>query len=99
MNKGNRIKIINYGSIIWYKRTELFNENTIPDSMKVLEIRPDGVLIIDISPELIGKIGTIDTIAETQGIKRYAINLDTPGKHAWYNENQLELINEQGINV
>ena len=42
----------------------------------------------DSSPELVGKIGIIADVSDGE----YAIN-GIPGKYAWYNEEQLEMVN------
>jgi len=47
---------------------------------------------IDLSPEIIGKEGVISKALVTQDVPSYAID-GIPGKHAWYDEEQLEMIN------
>ena len=44
----------------------------------------------DITPNIIGKKGIIASTSNTQNIPTYAID-GIPGKHAWYDENQLKL--------
>jgi len=46
---------------------------------------------IDTSPELVGQEGVVCKVALTQGRFQYAVD-EIKGKHAWYDENQLELI-------
>ncbi len=46
---------------------------------------------IDLSPEIIGKVGIIVEAHKTQDIDNYSIH-GIKGKTAWYNNNQLELI-------
>lgn len=49
------------------------------------------IYLIDLDKSLIGQRGIIDGISFDE--KRYSI-CGIKGKHAWYNEDQLELINE-----
>lgn len=42
---------------------------------------------IDINPEVVGKVGTVSVVSSGN---QYAVE-GIPGKHAWYNEDQLEL--------
>lgn len=48
--------------------------------------------VIDLVPEIVGKIGVIDRATETQTSGQYSI-IGIPGKTAWYDDKQLELIN------
>lgn len=50
----------------------------------------EGYKVYDINPGLIGQKGIIDNAHLTQGIPTYSIN--GPTKHAWYDEQQLELL-------
>jgi hypothetical protein len=48
--------------------------------------------IIDIRPEVVGKEGIICKAELTQDVPTYAIE-GIPEKHAWYSEDQLEMVN------
>lgn len=56
----------------------------------------DGIIDVDINPEIVGRRGIIVKAYTTQGNDRYAIELDlingSRGKYAWYDNEQLELI-------
>ena len=72
----------------------------IGDKVKIVKyghpywVNKDGDIIVkDMSPELIGQKGLVDEVTITQGIPMYAID-GIKGKHAWYNEDQMELISE-----
>lgn len=88
MNKykiGDKVRIVNYGHLI-YESSK--NENPL----KFKTISDDGnIRIMDMLPEIVGKEGVIVDISETQGEVSYAID-GIVGKHAWYNEDQIELI-------
>lgn len=47
----------------------------------------------DVSPELIGQEGIVVSKHEIQGIWSYALE-GIKGKHAWYDERQLELVSK-----
>ncbi len=53
----------------------------------------DGkIKMIDLSPDLVGKEGIVSKATLTQGIPQYAV--DGLRKHAWYNEDQLLMIQQ-----
>lgn len=54
--------------------------------------------IIDLSPEAVGQIGIISQAREVQRIDQYAIE-GIKGKHAWYQNGQLELVYRPKYNV
>ena len=93
---GDKVKIVNYGSEYWIKRTERelyvkagFAKNVVPNNL-LKEV--DGVFWADMSPELVGQEGLVIKVSVTQGIPKYA--LEGPNKTAWYHESQLEMINK-----
>ena len=51
-----------------------------------------GAVIVDNSAFLVGKEGIISEVTNTQGLWKYSIK-GIPEKAAWYNEDQLQLIN------
>jgi hypothetical protein len=71
----------------------------IGDMVKVVNYRSvfwhckDGKTFeMDSCPDLIGKVGIVVKATETQNINQYAIE-GIPEKYAWYNEEQLEMVN------
>ena len=79
---GDKVKIINYGSLLWAHKT-------FPLSFK--EIRREGdTIIYDILPSIVGEKGIVVDAHKTQGNPTYAVH-GVPKKYAWYDENQLEL--------
>ena len=49
--------------------------------------------IIDLHKQIIGKVGLIQDVTLTQGWYNYSVD-GIPEKHAWYKEDQLEMINK-----
>lgn len=82
---GDLVRIINYGHIVYnHKLSGIDLTNS-----KILKQDENGT-IVDIRPELVGETGIIDGITITQG--QYSYSLIGPSKHAWYYEDQLELV-------
>lgn len=52
----------------------------------------ENVRWLDTSPEVVGQEGIISLVSITQGVPKYAIG-GIKGKSAWYNEEQIEMIN------
>lgn len=44
----------------------------------------------DMRPEVVGQTGIVTTAEETQGRSQYVV--EGPSKHAWYDDDQLELV-------
>ncbi len=83
MKIGDRVKIINYGHVVF----------TVEEEYKIykfplIKTFPGGTEARDISPELVGQEGIITQISKDGD--QYV--LSGPTKSAWYNEDQLELI-------
>ncbi|MBT7349666.1 hypothetical protein HN803_02630 [candidate division WWE3 bacterium] len=81
-NKGDRVRIINYGHQIW-------EQSGVPGKVKV----------IDLSPELVGRLGTIqysynDEYDKVQRDRpeQYSIKFDNGREVSWFTLNQLERI-------
>ena len=82
---GDKVKIVNYGHLLWSKKN-----NEYQTGMPLF--REDGdVNWHDASSHLIGKVGVISEVTETQGKHQYAIE-GVPEKTAWYSNEQLELV-------
>ena len=77
MNVGDKVRIVNYGHLIWSRDgMELPIHSTSNDGkIKWYDIRPD----------LVGEETVIIDITETQGKKKYGTSL-----FYWANKNQLE---------
>ena len=88
---GDKVKIINYGHLIWELEGQ---ESNSP--FKVI-FKNDKVRALDMSPSLVGQIGIVSAVGSTQGIPEYAID-NIEGKHSWYNESQMELIDKNRNN-
>ncbi len=82
--EGDKVIIVKYGSIAWFKKDMLW------DSIKILKITKEAnpTYIVDLHPEYIGEIGIVTKVDVVQNTIQYA--LEGPNKVAWYNENQLE---------
>jgi hypothetical protein len=76
---GDRVRVVNYGAKL-LTSINLSKEN-FGEKLKSPQI-------IDPMPYLIGKAGIIEQVSSTGG---YAIE-GIPEKYAWYDEQQLELI-------
>lgn len=89
---GDHVRIINYGHFYWAHK-EFYNSLKLTFPV----IRQIGdVLHLDMMPELIGRTGVIKQASNTQNIPTYSIE-GIKEKHAWYHENQLELVTEQVV--
>jgi hypothetical protein len=78
----------------------LFGEEPTEDQLKNVKGKEkpnniysetDSIWWIDISPEMVGRIGIVETISNTQNVLKYSLK-DIEGKCSWYNEEQLELV-------
>jgi len=85
---GQKVRVIKYGHPIWHNKTT----QSLKEGLSFPVIKEDDEMIwYDINSELVGKTGVIDGESKTQGVFHYSIK-GIPGKHAWYDENQLEKI-------
>lgn len=66
----------------------------IGDKIKVVNYghRP-SMGTFDMSASAVGKEGLVCEVTNTQGVWQYAVE-GIPEKHAWYKEDQLEMINK-----
>lgn len=82
---GDTVEIVGYGSLCWVPKSEaaLFNK------LKVIQ-ETETFLIVDHSPDEVGKIGIVRNVTITQGKIEYA--LYKTGKQSWFNEEQLKKI-------
>lgn len=89
---GDTVEIIGYGSLYWVPKSEAssFNE------LKVIQ-ETETTLIVDDSPNEVGKIGIVRNVTITQGKIKYA--LYKTGKQSWFNEEQLKLKENERINL
>ncbi len=74
---GDRVKIVKYGCRIWRSAED-----------------PKIVEVCDMCSEVVGMTATIREVTLTQNMPKYSIVSEPggPNKVAWYNEDQLELI-------
>ena len=83
---GDKVEIINYGHRFWS-----YEEESSYAKLLFANIE-EGYKVYDALPHLVGQKGVIDAVNDVQGRPFYSIK--GPDKHAWYDENQLQLINE-----
>jgi len=86
---GDKVRIVNYGHLIWQNK----NFNNEPMMAFPLYTEDENCWWLDMSPDLVGQIGIIQQATVTQGHSQYAID-GIKGKHAWYDDEQLEMISE-----
>jgi hypothetical protein len=79
---GDKVRVVGYGSKIFVHPTL---QHRFAANPRLSEFT------FDMRPELVGKEGIVSQVSMTQDIPSYAIE-GIPGKHAWYDEEQLELI-------
>lgn len=83
---GDQVKIINYGHPFWWNP-----KSGIPKLNLPIIQENESLTVFDMSPELVGQIGIISQATTTQEIDQYAIE-GIKHKHAWYTNDQLELV-------
>ena len=88
---GDKVKIINYGHLMWCHK-----DSQLPGNYKFLS-KHDNVSLYDTAPELIGQIGIVTQCGKTQGEDRYSLS-GIQGKCSWYHNDQLELVNKNPNN-
>ncbi len=84
--KGDKVRIIKYGSLIWMNKKA---EN--PKVSWPIVSEDENRIWYDPMSQLIGKEGIIEERNDRTERLQYSIR-GIPGKHAWYNGDQLELI-------
>lgn len=85
---GDKVKIVKYGHLI----LESKNVDHPKLSFPLIE-EDENMRWLDMSPDLVGQEGLVSEVSITQGIPNYAID-GIKGKHAWYDEEQMEMIIE-----
>ena len=82
---GDKVEIINYGHLIWSSK-----KSEIEIGLPVIH---EGKYTIwyDMNNDIVGKIGVVDDVTETQGNIQYSLK-GIPQKSAWYNEDQLKIV-------
>lgn len=53
--------------------------------------KKDGTKTVDLSPDIVGKEGIVSKAIRTRDTPQYAID-GLHGKHAWFSEDQMEMI-------
>ena len=92
---GDKVKIVNYGALIWYNKKEW---KKMYDEGFVTKLKPDNIIAenntiwtIDIMPKKVGEeaiIQKVNTATHSYSLK------GKDWSSAWYNEDQLEMINK-----
>ncbi len=83
---GDKVKVVNYGHPI------LVNKNSGMEMNFPVISEDDKVVWYDMNGGVVGKVGIVDKVKETQGILGYSLS-GIPEKVSWYNEDQLEMVN------
>jgi hypothetical protein len=85
-NIGDKVKVIKYGHPAW---------SNVPNVLyPIIFEEDDGWKRIDMMPELVGEVGIVSIVESHLQNNNYEYALKgISRKHAWYNEEQLELIN------
>ena len=84
---GDKVKVINYGSLFWESKDTLQLPTGFPSFPVYKE--DENFRCVDIAPELVGKRGIIEKVTMTQGVPQYSLT-GIKGKCSWYNEDQLK---------
>ncbi len=79
---GDVVEIIGYGSLAWIPKSEY-------DTFPVVQ-ETETHFIVDVLPNEVGAKGAVQEITTSQERIRYS--LFKSGKQAWFNEEQLKLI-------
>lgn len=90
-NIGDKVRIVNYGHPLWVPQEWIDKGWAKGPAIG----KTDTHTIIDTSPELVGQEGVVCNAHETQGRPTYA--MQGPSKHAWYEEDQLELVTKNNV--
>lgn len=90
---GDRVRVVHYGHAIWEHKSEDISVSSFP----IIQ-QSDEWIVRDMSPEMIGREGIVKTVSLAQGKPSYALS-EIKGKAAWYNEDQLELVDKKSSKV
>lgn len=77
---GDMVRVVNYGHPILMS----------PDMLAQTSFPVIGGRWVDIDKDVVGQTGVVVEAQVTQGRSQYAV--EGPSKHAWYDDEQLELI-------
>lgn len=84
---GDKVRVICYGGLMWQNK----HHEPEPITSYPLLSEDENIRVYDTDPGLIGKEGIISKAQKSQGKDQYSID-GIPGKIAWYDNGQLELI-------
>lgn len=88
---GNKVEIVNYGHLFWINNREL-EDRGYKKKKPYRTDKATNTSWFDNQPQLVGRIGTITGISNTQtGSWIYRLD-DIPEKVAWYDHEQLKLV-------
>ena len=82
---GDKVKVINYGHPI------CMSKNSGVEVKFPVIYEDDKVIWYDMNSGVVGKVGVVTDVKETQGMIGYSLS-EIAGKTAWYDEDQLEII-------
>lgn len=91
-NIGDRVRVVNYGHPFWIPHS-FIEKGWGSDAHKIGETETH--VIVDTNPDVLGKEGLVQVVTTTQGRTTYSI----AGIGAWYNEDQLELVEKNNAAI
>jgi hypothetical protein len=92
--EGDKLKVINYGHPIWSSKKEwqkAHESGLANEKPSNIIYETEDYYVWDMTPSVIGQSGIVKTAMVTHGVPAYSID-GIKGKSAWYDEQQLELV-------
>lgn len=83
-NVGDKVRIVKYGSWMWVNKKEVQ-----PTDWPLIGEK-ENVYIYDWNSELVGQEGIVTQVTKPQNLYQYSLH--GPNTVAWYDEEQLELV-------
>jgi len=95
---GDKVKVVNYGSLMWVNKKSRDYEVFWKDTSYPVLNEKEGLITLDWKPELVGMVGIVRTVSASKDIEGNIINFSyslsgIKEKAAWYDEIQLEMVN------
>jgi len=98
MNKGDRVRIVNYGHLLWVSKSDennslYLNVNTLKNKYPII-YEDKNFYIMDMNPSLVGKTGIIEHITKYENNNKEAskcgVRFDDGSYTSWFDEKQIE---------
>ena len=86
LKTGDKVKIVRYGHLIWYYKSQYPKEYTNHPKNVISET--DTIWWVDMRPDLVGKEDVVEQVTNTQGRAKYSLVKN----RAWYSDDNLELL-------